>query len=96
MINRPAIDALFENVPPYTGNEQPSEFTFKVDAGDIGWVEVKTTTQFMVNGLLEQIEDRIAKGEYMRCECPAPEARIIKLIAPSHLGPWKKCEKEAK
>jgi hypothetical protein len=80
MINQPAIDALFENAPPYTGNEQPSEFTFKVDAGDLGWVEVKTTTQFIVNGLIEQIEARIDKGEYVPCDCPPPEARIIKLL----------------
>lgn len=79
MTNQPAIDALFANVPPLTGNEQPEEFTFKVEAADLGWVEVKTTTQFMVNGLIEQIEDRISKGEFVKCEPPL-EGRIIKLL----------------
>lgn len=82
MTNQPAIDALFENVPPYTGNEQPSEFTFKVEAAGLGWVEVKTTTQFMVNGLIEQIEAKLSKGEFVKCDAPLNRGNIIELTKP--------------
>lgn len=72
---RPKISGLLDGAMPYTADDMKGEtHAIKARVKGIGWVEVKTTTQFISNGLLKQAEARIKSGEYVKCEPPKKES----------------------
>lgn len=69
---------LFEGQPPYT--QQPEKtYAIKIHVDGIGWVEVETTTEFIANGMLKQAADKIANGQYRKCEPPKEGERVVSL-----------------
>ena len=78
--NRAAISKMFDGVKPYTAEDMAEKIhTVKVHVRGIGWVEVKTTTQFVCNGMLKQAAAKIEAGEYTKCSSPKRGERIVRL-----------------
>ena len=69
---------MFEGVKPYD-TKHTQEYEIKINVSGIGWVKVKTKTQFIVNGMLEQAAAKIAAGEYEKCPPPKRGEMVIEL-----------------
>jgi len=70
------VSQIFDGQPPYSADSR-KEYPTKILLEGVGWVEVKTKTNLIINGLLEDVKKKIEAGDYVKTSAPTSTESFI-------------------